>query len=85
MKSLFLKKNNINKFFADSQFLHFNLNLSKPEVYKNCNDRFLSMINSGVIEEVEKFFNIYKDVVFSQKLPSCKPRCFYTSCDDSSI
>jgi tRNA dimethylallyltransferase len=72
-KSLsFWQSNDINKFFADSQFLHFNLNLSKPEVYKNCNDRFLLMIKSGAIEEVERFFDIYRDVVFSQKLPIIK-------------
>ncbi len=68
----FWQSKNINKFFADSQFLHFNLNISKSEVYKNCNDRFLLMIKSGAIEEVEKFFNIYRDVVFNQKLPIIK-------------
>ncbi len=64
----FWQGNNINKFFADSQFLHFNLNPLRQEIYKNCNDRFLKMIDCGAIDEVEKLFKTCKNFTPSHRM-----------------
>ena len=49
-------------------FSQFFLSPQREEVYKNCNMRFNTMINTGVIEEIK---NLY-DMQLSESLPSMK-------------
>ena len=41
------------KIFEDANFLHLNLTLDRKEIYRNCNHRFLQMLEYGAIKEVE--------------------------------
>ena len=49
-------------FFKDEviknfNFLHFNLNLEREVNYKNCNNRFLRMLENKGLEEVKNYLN----------------------------
>jgi tRNA dimethylallyltransferase len=41
------------KFFPDNKFIYLLISPEREELYKNCDDRFKKIINSGAIEEVK--------------------------------
>lgn len=43
------------KIFPAANFVHLNLNPNREELYKNCNLRFIKMLESGALEEVKSF------------------------------
>jgi len=47
----------LKKAFPESNFLHINLNPNREKLYQNCNSRFVKMLNSGAIEEVQSLMN----------------------------
>jgi len=47
------------KILIDNNFIHLNLNPNRETIYNNCNQRFLEMLDKGVIDEV----NNLKDII----------------------
>lgn len=45
------------KILLDNNFIHINLNPSREIIYNNCNQRFIEMLNKGVIDEVKNLNN----------------------------
>ena len=45
------------KIAKNFNFMHFNLNLEREINYKNCNDRFLQMLENNVLKEVEDYLS----------------------------
>ncbi len=45
-------------FYDIGLFTHINLNPQRDILYKNCNDRFLHILNNGAIDEVKKVMNL---------------------------
>ena len=43
------------KILKDHKFIHLNLNPSRLEIYKNCDERFAKMLENNVINEVENY------------------------------
>jgi tRNA dimethylallyltransferase len=44
------------------QFIHLNLNPSRQEIYKNCDERFVKMLQNNAINEVENYLKNNNDL-----------------------
>lgn len=44
----------LQKIFSAADFIHVNLNPERQKLYENCNSRFVKMLKSGALEEVQK-------------------------------
>ncbi len=61
--------------FASNDIQHFYLEIDRETIYRRCNDRFLTMLEKGAIEEVEALIkNFQKNNIDLLKTPSniCK-------------
>lgn len=67
-------RSNTYPIFKEDQFTYIECNFAREMIYKNCDTRFLWMIENGVIEEVRKldylksFNNINKSIGFNEIL-----------------
>ena len=50
------------KTLENQQFIHLNLNPSRQEIYKNCDERFAKMLKNNALEEVENYLKNINDL-----------------------
>ena len=50
------------KLLENQKFIHLNLNPSRQEIYKNCDERFGKMLENNAIKEVENYLKNNNDL-----------------------
>ena len=50
------------KLLENQKFIHLNLNPSRQEIYKNCDERFGKMLENNAIKEVENYLKNIGDL-----------------------
>ena len=58
----FFQQQSPKKILENQQFIHLNLNPSREEIYKNCDERFLKMLQNNVLNEVENYWKNNHDL-----------------------
>ena len=58
----FFQQQKPQKILENYQFIHLNLNQSRQEIYKNCDERFGKMLENNVIKEVENYLKNNNDL-----------------------
>ena len=50
------------KALENQQFIHLNLNPARQEIYKNCDERFVKMLENNALNEVENYLKNFNDL-----------------------
>ena len=58
----FFQQQKPQKILENYQFIHLNLNPSRQEIYKNCDERFEKMLENNAIKEVENYLKNIGDL-----------------------
>ena len=58
----FFQQQKPQKILENYQFIHLNLNPSRQEIYKNCDERFAKMLENNAIKEVENYLKNIGDL-----------------------